>query len=46
MIDGGITWVQIAKPLPNVLSQRTVRQWPSLYKTTSALALEISIDRP
>ena len=31
MIDGGMTSVEIAEQLRNVVSQRTVRRWSNLY---------------
>jgi hypothetical protein len=38
MIDG-ISLVQIANQIRNVVSQRTIKQWQSLYKETDEIDL-------
>ena len=40
MIDDGMTSVEIAEQLRNVVSQRTVRRWSDLYKETGAIHLK------
>ncbi len=40
MIDEGLTSVQISKQLRNVVSERTIRRWQSLYESTGEIDLK------
>ena len=45
VIDDGMSLVQIAKHLRNVVSQRTIRRWKNLYKERDEMDLKNSTDR-
>ena len=46
MVDDGMTSIEIAEQLRNVVSQRTVRRWSNIYKETGTIHLKTSIGRP
>lgn len=46
MTDDGMSSLQIAKDLRKVVSERTVRRWQHLYKTTGAIDLNKPTGRP
>ena len=45
MIDDGMSSPQIAKQLRNVVSERTIRQWTSLYKRAGKIDSQKSTGR-
>ena len=46
MIDDGMSSTQIAKQLRDVVSERTIRRWQNLYKTTGMIDLKSPPGRP